>query len=119
MIRLAALSAIIVFGSAAAAHESHHHHYQTHGQGYTYGHDHRQVITRTVTISCFRGPWTEVIWDRPEPAFLESLAAFGYRPAEALAIGETVCRDQNLVGNPEGQKDKLRRILYANPPRNG
>ena len=26
-----------------------------------------------IVVSCFRGPWEEVIWDRPEPVFIDSL----------------------------------------------
>lgn len=120
MFRIAAFCTALVLGGAAAAHDKpHHHKVHTYGQGYSYGHNYKPgyVVTRTVTITCYRGPWSEVIWDRPEPAFLESLAAVGYRPEEALAIGETVCRDKSIVGNPEGQKTKLRQILRTNPPR--
>ena len=66
----------------------------------------------TIVVSCYRGPWKEVIWDRPNPAFIESLVAVGYDYANARAVGETVCGDAALVNNPEGLRATMRRI-YA------
>ena len=66
----------------------------------------------TIVVSCFRGPWTEVIWDRPNAVFVDSLVAIGYTFPTAHAIAERVCRDEALVGNPEGLKSTMRRI-YA------
>jgi hypothetical protein len=71
----------------------------------------------TVTISCFRGPWEEVIWDRPNPVFVDSLVARGYTYPEAHAIAERVCRDPATVGDPDGQIAVMTQILVANPPR--
>jgi len=65
-----------------------------------------------ITVSCYRGPWKAVIWDRPNAVFIESLVAVGYDYANANAIGETVCRDAALVDNPEGLRTTMRRI-YA------
>lgn len=62
-----------------------------------------------VTVSCYRGPWKEVIWDRPNPVFLDSLVAVGYDLQTAQSIGERVCRDPNGVDD----KDNLREITRA------
>ena len=70
------------------------------------------LVPGAITVSCYRGPWTEVIWDRPNAVFIESLVAIGYDYANANAIGETICRDQALVNNPEGLRATMRRI-YA------
>ena len=71
----------------------------------------------TITVSCWRGPWEEVIWDRPNAVFIDSLVNVGYSYERASAIAHRVCRDQDLVGNPEGLKSTMRRI-YAEGRRN-
>ena len=53
-----------------------------------------------IVVSCYRGPWKEVIWDRPNAVFIDSLVNVGYDYSTAAAIGERICRDKNLVGNP-------------------
>lgn len=70
-----------------------------------------------ITISCFRGPWEEVIWDRPEPVFVDSLVAYGYSFPEAHAIAERVCRDAAGVDRPDVSTEVLLGILRASPPR--
>ena len=72
----------------------------------------------TVTVSCFRGPWNDVIWDRPNAVFIDSLVAIGYDFPNAHAIGERICRDEALVGNPEGMRAEAIRILRETPARN-
>ncbi len=69
-----------------------------------------------ITISCFRGPWTEVIWDRPNPVFIDSLVALGYSFPEAHAIGERVCRDPATVDQPDAAIAVMQRIMMENPP---
>ncbi len=64
----------------------------------------------TIVVSCFRGPWNDVIWDRPNAVFVDSLVAVGYEFPTAHAIAERVCRDEALVGNPEGLKATMLRI---------
>lgn len=71
-----------------------------------------------VIVSCFRGPWQEVIWDRPNPVFVDSLVAAGYSFPEAHAIAERVCRDPDTVGRPDDAAAVMRRILAESPPRN-
>ena len=68
-----------------------------------------------VTVSCYRGPWKDVIWDRPEPIFTDSLVAVGYDFSNALAIGNRICRDITLVGNPQGLKAAMEAIIAAAP----
>lgn len=69
----------------------------------------------TITISCFRGPWEEVIWDRPNARFIESLVAAGYDFPTAHAIGERICRDEALVGNPDAAKDAMAKVMAEAP----
>ncbi len=70
-----------------------------------------------ITISCFRGPWTDVIWDKPNAVFLEGLVRIGYSQEEAYAIGRRVCRDEYGIDEPEYLVATLRRILANEPPR--
>lgn len=69
-----------------------------------------------LTISCFRGPWKDVIWDRPNAIFVQSLVDRGYTYAEAEGIGERVCRDEHGVGNPEHLRKSLKEAMTAVPP---
>lgn len=75
------------------------------------------VNTVQVTVSCFRGPWTEVIWDRPNPVFIDSLVNVGYTFPEAHAIGERVCRDASTVDRPDRAVQVMHQIIAQNPPR--
>ncbi|MGI3170325.1 hypothetical protein ACRARG_14340 [Pseudooceanicola sp. C21-150M6] len=65
-----------------------------------------------IHVSCFRGPWKEVIWDRPNAIFLDDLHEIGYDYATARAIGERICRDATLVGHPDGMKAEMLKIYY-------
>ena len=71
----------------------------------------------TIPVACFRGPWHEIIWDRPEVRFTDALVAYGYSYAEAEAIGFRVCRDPEGVDNPQHSVDVMHQILRTNPPR--
>ncbi|AYE85652.1 MAG: hypothetical protein ABJN39_05770 [Sulfitobacter sp.] len=64
-----------------------------------------------IHVSCYRGPWNDVIWDRPNSVFVDSLVAVGYDFSTAHAVAERVCRDHTLVGNPEGLKATMKRIF--------
>lgn len=66
---------------------------------------------RTIVVSCERGPWKEVIWDRPNAVFVDSLVAVGYDFSTASAIATRVCRDQNLVGRPGAMKSTMEQIF--------
>ena len=103
---------------AGGVHGGYGHGHQ-HGYANQQGHQYRnvRVISATVTISCFRGPWEEVIWDRPEPVFVDSLVGIGYTYPEAHAIGERVCRDSPGVGNPENIRSTMLNIIESEPPR--
>ncbi|AHM04010.1 hypothetical protein roselon_01631 [Roseibacterium elongatum DSM 19469] len=70
-----------------------------------------------ITISCYRGPWEDVIWDRPNPVFTDSLVSAGYTFPEAHAIAERVCRDPATVNRPNGMVNVMTRILSETPPR--
>ncbi len=65
-----------------------------------------------IVVSCFRGPWREVIWDRPNAVFIDTLVSVGYDFSTAQAIGERVCRDITLVGNPGALKHTMEQIYY-------
>lgn len=69
-----------------------------------------------VTVSCFRGPWQEVIWDRPNPVFIDSLVNAGYTFPEAHAIGERVCRDASTVDRPDRAVQVMNQIIAQSPP---
>lgn len=71
-----------------------------------------------VVISCFRGPWHEVIWDAANTKFVDSLMSIGYDVASAQAIATRVCRDQDAVGNSEALV-ALTKKLIAETPRRG
>lgn len=68
-----------------------------------------------VYVSCFRGPWREVIWDRPEGIFVDSLVAVGYDFTNAMAIATRVCRDITLVDNNEALRLEMVRIIGEAP----
>lgn len=71
-----------------------------------------------VLVSCFRGPWQEVIWDRPNPIFIDTLMANGYSITTATAIAERICRDPYLVNQPQLMKEET--ILLMNQiPKDG
>lgn len=72
-------------------------------------------VDNTIYVSCFRGPWKEVIWDRANPNFIDSLVNIGYDFPTAHAIGDRVCRDASLVGNPEAMRNEMLRIYYESP----
>lgn len=69
----------------------------------------------TLIVSCFRGPWKDVIWDRPNSNFIDSLIDFGYDYPNAHAIAERICRDDHLVGNKPAMKAEMIRIYYESP----
>ncbi|MBS0124592.1 hypothetical protein [Thetidibacter halocola] len=87
---------------ADGANNKHHH------DPLTKAHVHEQTV---ITVSCFRGPWNDVIWDRPNSNFVDSLVNAGYTFETAHAIAERVCRDDKLVGNPEALKATMERIF--------
>ncbi|HBB81757.1 MAG TPA: hypothetical protein DC031_00455 [Sulfitobacter sp.] len=64
-----------------------------------------------IHVSCYRGPWNDVIWDRPNSVFVDSLVAVGYDFSTAHAVAERICRDDKLVGNPAGMKAAMERIF--------
>lgn len=87
-----------------------------HSKSHSHGHDYRFVMGQvTITVSCFRGPWKEVIWDRPNPVFIDSLITAGYDHPTSLAIGERICRDPVLVGDLDRLRSEAIRVLQASP----
>ena len=66
-------------------------------------------------MSCFRGPWKDVIWDHPNSNFIDSLIKIGYDYPTSHAIAERVCRDDWLVGNEDGMKQEMIRIYRESP----
>ncbi len=69
----------------------------------------------TVVVSCFRGPWREVIWDRPEGIFIDTLVEVGYDYPSALAIATRICRDLDYVNVPGAMKAEMERIIAEAP----
>ena len=51
-----------------------------------------QFSNDVIIVSCFRGPWKDVIWDRPNSNFIDSLIKIGYDYPTSHAIAERVCR---------------------------
>jgi hypothetical protein len=84
---------------------------QADGYGYRHG-----AASHVITVSCYRGPWDDVIWDRPNPAFIDSLVSAGYSFPEAHAIGERVCRDAGAVGQSGVLRATMSNILRTSPP---
>ncbi len=74
-----------------------------------------EAPTVTVTISCFRGPLDQVIWDRPKAEFIDDLVGIGYSYANANAIGERICADQEGVSDPQYLRAHLISILRSFP----
>lgn len=123
-----ALLAVLATASPALAHGVHsgygygHGYQHGHSAQRAYGHAQRyvapepEVILATITVSCFRGPWDDVIWDRPEPVFVDSLVNAGYTYPESFAIAERVCRDSTGVGNPENLRATMLGIIANEPP---
>ncbi len=68
-----------------------------------------------VHVSCFRGPWREVIWDRPQGIFIDSLVQVGYDFPSALAIATRLCRDITYVGDDAAIKAEMERIIAEAP----
>jgi len=83
---------------------------------YTYGHNRHTAASHVITVSCYRGPWEDVIWDRPNPEFTDSLVSAGYTFPEAHAIAERVCRDPGTVGRPGALHATMTNILRSSPP---
>lgn len=64
-----------------------------------------------ILVSCYRGPWNQVIWDRANPEFIASLEANGMAPVEARVIADSICRDPRLVNNPDEMATEVRRVI--------
>lgn len=95
---VAASAALLGLTSGAQAHDVTRH---SHG---AYGDD-------IVLVSCYRGPWEAVIWDRPNPIFIETLEATGLSSKDAIRIAEAVCRDPRLVGNRAAMAKQVQRLV--------
>lgn len=68
-----------------------------------------------ITISCYRGPTSGVVWDRPNAVFVADLVRIGYTYPQAHAIGERVCRDEYGVGNHEYLRTTLLNLMATTP----
>ena len=73
------------------------------------------VAQTTIAVSCYRGPWKDVIWDRPNPQFIGSLVAAGYSSATASSIATRVCRNPNFVDRPGAMANEVQWILQTVP----
>lgn len=91
-------------------------HPHTHKHSHGHAHTHAVESGPTITVSCYRGPWEDVIWDRPNSVFIDSLVTVGYDINTASSIAERICRDADLVGDKEGLKAEMKRI-YREVPR--
>ena len=68
-----------------------------------------------ILVSCYRGPWNEVIWDKANPNFVKSLIDAGYNTTEATSIADYICRDPRLVDNPIALAKEVRAAVRAAP----
>lgn len=73
------------------------------------------AIPVTIIVSCYRGPWEEVIWDRPNPIFIDTLMEAGYSITTATSVANRICRDPALVGEPEASRVEMLRLLRTVP----
>lgn len=114
MLRILGLAAVALT-LAVPAHADHMRHKKGHGHGHGHAtHSHENVLKGgTITVSCFRGPWREVIIDRPNAVFVDSLVDVGYTYERAHAIATRICRDEELVGNPDAMREEMRRIYRS------
>jgi len=108
VILAAALAALAL--PAAASHKTHKHHGHSHAHSHEHTHKHTHAEQKTIVVSCYRGPWEDVIWDHPNAVFIDSLVDVGYNIVTATAIAEQVCRNEDLVGDKAGLKAEMRRI---------
>lgn len=69
-----------------------------------------------ITISCFRGPFEVVVWDRPNAVFVDDLVRLGYEYPQAYAIAQTVCRDEYALHNEGYMIQRLHQLMAATPP---
>lgn len=76
------------------------------------------AVPNAITISCFRGPSSTVIWDRPNAVFIHDLVRIGYTFPEAHAIGERICRDEYGLGQHGYMSSSLQQIIATTPPTN-
>ena len=104
-------AALLPFGGAAFADHQTHTHSHSHDT-----HAQMRVQEYVITVSCFRGPIREVIWDHPRAVFLESLVNYGYSYSEAESIANRICRDVTIVGNEQAQIDATYAVIAAQPP---
>lgn len=68
-----------------------------------------------INVSCYRGPWEAVIWDRANPKFVESLETYGYSNATAGLLADSICRNPSLVDHPDRVAPAVRAMLAATP----
>lgn len=103
------LGALAAAGLAlpAAAHHSPH--------GGTWQYQYQTPSRAVVVVQCFRGPWTETIWDYPTGVFIDSLVAAGYDFPTANAIAYRVCKDVTLVGDDRALRAEMERIIAQSP----
>lgn len=110
-----ALAALALPATAGNNAHTHSHHTHKHAHAHTHAH-HTHESGPAITVSCYRGPWEDVIWDRPNPVFVDSLVTVGYDINTASSIAERICRDPDLVGDTDGLKAEMKRI-YREIPR--
>ena len=114
----ALLSLAIAMPTIASAHDSshyahghHHHHHDNDGKVVVSAPATKQVVIR---VSCFRGPTDDIIWDKPNAVFIDSLVEAGYTFDRAHSIAYRVCRDADTVNDNEALKATMERI-YRDP----
>lgn len=69
-----------------------------------------------VHVSCYRGYFRTVAWDRPNSVFVEDLVQLGYTFPQADAIGAAICRDERGVRNKRYMRERFIDIYATYPP---
>lgn len=88
-----------------------------HAHPQTRAHSHSgPTTTAQVRIDCYRGPWTETIWDHPRGIFIDDLMNLGYDYSNASAIAYRICRDVRALGQPEVLRANLLNAIAQQPP---
>ena len=111
MIKTLTAAAVIAVAAPAAFAES-----RSQARGYAEG-GAMSYGQKTVTVSCFRGPWVETIWDHPHPIFIDSLVNVGYSYERAQGLANRICQDVSLVGDHAAMVAATVNAINAQPPR--
>lgn len=80
--------------------------------------EHQKNVTQShrIELSCYRGPFKDVIWDRAYPNFVASLESYGYPRYQAQLMADSICRDPSFIDNPDAMKTSVIEMIKQTPP---